>query len=196
VFEVATLTVNAESNACHAELLTREPLWYAAYLQANHEKSVAEQLAHRSVEHFLPLYETVRQWKDRRVRLKVPLFPGYLFVRLALCNRLKVLQVPGVARLVGFEGAPTPLPEREIEALRRSLASGLRAVPHPYLTVGRRVRILNGPFQGQEGILSRKKNRVRVVISLDLVMRSISVEIDPAILEPLTSIHAARVASA
>jgi transcription antitermination factor NusG len=185
VLAVARSLVNADRFALYPDPLTAEPLWFAAYLQANHEKRVAEQLARRSVEHFLPLYQTVRRWKDRKVRLEVPLFPGYLFVRLGARDRLKVLQVSGVARLVGFDGAPMPLPEREIVALRNSLASGIRAEPHPYLTVGRRVRILSGPFQGQEGILSRKKNRVRVVISLDLILRSISVEIDPAILQPI-----------
>src|SRR5713226_5030593 len=95
-----------------------EARWYAAYTRANHEKRVALQLRQRSVEHFLPLYESVRRWKDRRVILQMPLFPGYVFVRLALRDRLQVLQVPGVARLVGCSGLPTALPEEEIEALR------------------------------------------------------------------------------
>src|SRR5437016_7105380 len=80
--------------------------WYAAYTSANHEKRVSEQLGMREVEHFLPLYPSVRQWKDRRVKLDMPLFPGYVFVRMALRDRLQVLQVPGVARLVGFDGTP------------------------------------------------------------------------------------------
>src|SRR6266852_6040144 len=97
-----------------------DPLWYAAYTVANHEKRVAEQLGLRSVEHFVPLYESVRRWKDRKVRLQLPLFPGYVFVRLALRDRLRVLQVPGVARLVGFNGQPAVLPDKEIEALQTS----------------------------------------------------------------------------
>src|SRR5216684_840587 len=84
-----------------------EPQWYAAYTCANHEKRVALQLGQRSVEHFLPTYESLRRWKDRRVRLQLSLFPGYVFVRMALQDRLQVLQVPGVARLVGFNGTPT-----------------------------------------------------------------------------------------
>lgn len=157
--------------------------WYAAYTSANHEKRVAIQLGQRLVEHFLPLYDSVRRWKDRRMKLQLPLFPGYLFVRLALPDRLKVLQVPGVARLVGFNGQPAVLPDREIEALRTSLAAQLRAEPHPYLTVGRRVRIERGPLQGVEGILIRKKNAFRVVLSLDLIQRSASVEVDVSDLE-------------
>lgn len=152
-------------------------MWYAAYTNAHHEKRVAEQLARRSVEHFLPLYETVRRWKDRRVRLQLPLFPGYVFVRLALRDRLQVLQVPGVANLVGFSGTPTALPLEEIDTLRSSLRDGVRAEPHPYLTVGRRVRVKAGPLAGMEGILVRKKNQDRLVISLDLILRSVAVEV-------------------
>ncbi len=161
-----------------------EPRWYAAYTCANHEKRVAEQLEQRSVEHFLPLYETVRRWKDRRMRLQLPLFSGYVFVRLALRNRLQVLQVPSVVRLVGFHGLPTPLQEGEIEALRDMLARPLCAEPHPYLIVGRRVRIKTGPLAGAEGILVRAKNRYRIVLSIDLIMRSIAVEVDTADVEP------------
>src|SRR5215469_17978008 len=87
-----------------------ERQWYAAYTSANHEKRVAQQLTWRSVEHFLPVYESVRRWKDRRVPLQLPLFPGYVFVRLALRDRLRVLAVPGVARVVGFDGRPTVVP--------------------------------------------------------------------------------------
>jgi transcription antitermination factor NusG len=135
------------------------------------------------VEHFLPLYESMRRWKDRRVKLQLPLFPGYVFVRLSLCDRLKVLQVPGVARLVGFNGQPAVLPDREIEALRSSTLVPLGAKPHPYLTVGRRVRIQRGILAGVEGILIRRKNALRVVLSIDPIMRSVSVEVDASDLE-------------
>lgn len=162
-----------------------EPRWYATYTCANHEKRVAEQLGGRCVEHFLPLYETVRRWKDRRVRLQLPLIAGYVFVRLALRDRLQILQIPSVVRLVGFNGHPAALPEEEIEALRRGLANQLRIQPHPYLTVGRRIRIKSGPLQGTEGILIRKKSVSRLVLSIDLIRRSVVVEIDSADVEPL-----------
>lgn len=161
-----------------------KPFWYAAYTSSNHEKRVAEQLAQRSVEHFLPLYDTVRRWKDRRVQLQLPLFHGYIFVRLALRDRLQVLQVPGVVKLVGFNGTPTPLQQKEIDALRASLASGVRAEPHPYLTVGRHVRAKAGPLVGVEGILVKRKNRTRFVVSMELIQRAIAVEIEEADLEP------------
>jgi len=154
-----------------------QPRWYAAYTCANHEKRVREQLQQRSVEHFLPLYESVRRWKDRRVRLHLPLFPGYVFVRLALRERLRVLEIPSVVRLVGFNGYPTALPDDEMEALRCGLGQ-LNSQPHPYLTVGRRVRIIRGPLEGREGILIRKKGLLRVVLSVDLILRSVAVEVD------------------
>jgi transcription antitermination factor NusG len=160
-----------------------EPRWYAAYTSANHEKRVADQLGVREVEHFLPLYASVRRWKDRRMKLQLPLFPGYVFVHLPLRDRLKVLQVPGVARLVGFNGQPAVLPDKEIEGLRAGLATERRAEPHPYLTVGRSVRVKSGPLEGVEGILIRKKNVYRVVLSLDLIQRSASVEVDASDLE-------------
>src|SRR6266705_5317316 len=154
---------------CPSPQAYSEPQWYAAYTCANHEKRVAEQLGVREVEHFLPLYSSVRRWKDRRVRLELPLFPGYVFVRLALRDRLRVVQIPSVVRLVGFNGQPAAVPDEEIQSLRSGLSQGLRAEPHPFLTVGRRVRITGGPFAGLEGILNRKKSTLRVVVSLELI---------------------------
>lgn len=161
-----------------------EPCWYAAYTSANHEKRVAEQLRARGVEHFLPSYTSVRRWKDRRVTLQLPLFPGYVFVHMAFHDRLRVLQIAGLARLVGFGGTPTPLPQEEIDALRRGLVSGVPAEPHPYLVVGRRVRVKQGPLAGLEGILLRWKGNWRVVVSLDLIQRSVAVDVDVSALEP------------
>ena len=154
-----------------------EPHWYAVYTCAHHEKRVAEQFHNRGVEHFLPQFESVRKWKDRKVRLQLPLFPGYVFVHLALSNRLPVLQVPGVVRLVAFNGQPVPLPEGEIGAIRNALKSARLVKPHSYLQVGRRVRILSGPLEGMAGIVVKRKNRTRLVISLDLIQRSVSVEV-------------------
>jgi transcription antitermination factor NusG len=159
------------------------PQWCVAYTSANHEKRVAEQLVQRSVEHFLPTYESARRWKDRRTKLRLPLFPGYVFVCLSRFDRIKVLQVPGVACLVGFNGQPAVVADQEIEALRSSTASHLGLQPHPYLKVGHRVRILRGILAGVEGILVRKKNALRVVLSIDLIMRSVSVEVDASDLE-------------
>jgi transcription antitermination factor NusG len=166
----------------------QEARWYAAYTSANHEKRVAEQLMQRSVEHFLPLYSSVRKWKDRRRKLDLPLYPGYVFVQMALRDRLQVLQISGVAHLVGFGGIPTALPEGEIEMLRTTLGSGVRAEPHPFLTVGRRVRMKCGPFEGRQGILLRRRGNLRLVLSLDLIKRSVVIDVEAADVEPL--VHA------
>jgi transcription antitermination factor NusG len=155
-----------------------QPHWFAAYTRANHERRVADQLGEREVEHFLPEYESVRKWKDRKVRLQRPLFPGYVFVHLALRDRLRVLQIPGVARLVGFDGYPAAMPEEEVTRIREYLDCGQGAEPHPYLTVGRRVRVKSGPLAGAEGILLRRKGNFRVVISMELIQRAVAVDVD------------------
>lgn len=162
-----------------------EPRWYVAYTCANHEKMVRDQFELRCVESFLPVYGTIRKWKDRRVRLELPLFPGYVFVLFSLRDRLRVLQTPGVVRLVGFAGQPAPLPDEEIEALRQGLSREVSIEPHPYLKVGDRVRVRSGPLRGLEGILVRRKKSAKIVISLDLIMRSVAAEIDIAELDPV-----------
>lgn len=166
--------------------------WYAAYTCANHEKRVRDQLEERSVESFLPVYETVRRWKDRRMHLQLPLFPGYVFVRMGLADRLRVLQVPSVVRLVGFNGQLTALPDEEMEGLKKGMASGVFAEPCPFLSVGRRVRVRAGPLAGVEGIVMRRKNRLRLVISLELIQRAAMVEVDAADLDPLGKARASR----
>lgn len=157
--------------------------WYALYTCARHEKRVAEQVERRSFTCFLPLYRSVRRWKDRRKELELALFPSYVFVHMALENRLQVLQVPGVVRLVSFQGQPVALPADEMAALQRGLSGPLKIEPHPYLKAGRRVRVRSGLMQGLEGIFVRRKDRCRVIFSLDLIMRSVAVEVEEADLE-------------
>jgi transcription antitermination factor NusG len=163
----------------------RRAQWYAAYTCANHERRVAEQLAARGIEHFLPQYESTRKWKDRKIRLQMPLFPGYIFVQMELANRLRVLQVPGVARLVGFEGRPASVPEEDLQRVREFLAQGFRAEPHRVLKVGRRVRVTAGPLAGMAGIVARRKNGHKLVISFDLIQQAMAVEIAGEDLEEL-----------
>lgn len=159
--------------------------WYAIYTRSRHEKSVGDLLQRRRVETFLPLYETLRRWRNGAHHVWLPLFPGYAFVHIALQDRLEVLTVPGVVRLVGFNGAPIPLADIEVEGLRQALAVGVKAAPHPYLTVGRRVRITAGALAGQEGILVRRKGKAEVVLSIDLIQRSVLVSVDAGWLEPV-----------
>jgi transcription antitermination factor NusG len=160
--------------------------WFAVHTCSRHEKHVAQHFATRGIEHFLPLYEEVHRWGDRRATVQLPLFPGYLFARISGQARLQVLQVPGVARLVGFNGAPTSIDAAEIEALQRGICGGMRIEPHPYLKIGSRVLVCSGPMRGVEGVLVHKRDGMRVVISVDLIMRSVSVEIDPADLKVIS----------
>jgi len=164
-----------------------QPLWYAVYTRSRHEKSVADQLQRQQIETFLPLYETMHRWKNGDHRVQLPLFPGYTFVHIALNDRLHVLKVHGVVRLVGFDGTPTPLADEDVEGLRRVLSSSVKVAPHPYLAVGRRVRITAGPLTGREGILVRKKGGLQVVLSIDLIQRSVLVHVDTLSLEPAPS---------
>ncbi len=161
-----------------ASFETRAAHWYALYTVTRHEKVVARQLEERRVETFLPLYRCWRRWKDRRKAVESPLFPSYVFVRIAPQERIRVLQVPGAVHFVGFQGKLAPLPEHEIDSLRRGLEDQAHAEPHPYLRIGRLVRVKRGPLCGVEGILSRKNERSRIVISIDAIMRSVAVEID------------------
>jgi transcription antitermination factor NusG len=166
--------------------------WYAVQTCARHEKRVHQRFIERSVESFFPLYDTISRWKDRKVRVQLPLFPGYIFVHLDLAERLNVLQVAGVARFVTFGGVATRVPTTDIESLRAGLLSGLRVEPFPFLKVGRLARVISGPLQGMIGILLRKKNLERFIISLELIQRSVSVDIDAVELEPVAETRTGR----
>jgi transcription antitermination factor NusG len=166
-----------------ANLEARTRHWYALYTNTRHEKVVARQLEDRCVETFLPLYRTWHRWKDRRKQVELALFPSYVFVRIEEHNKMHVLKASGAVNLVSFNGKLAALPDEEIEALRNALENHVLAEPCPYLRVGRKVRVVRGPMAGAEGILSRKKDKYRVVISVDVLMRSVAVEVDGADLE-------------
>jgi transcription antitermination factor NusG len=157
--------------------------WYALYVASNQEKRAEQYLQMKGVEVFLPLCTVTKRWKNRTtVKLQLPLFTGYVFAKIALTERLRVLEVPNVVNIVGNGKEPLPLPDEEIETLRGGLH--LRRVdPCPYLKVGQRSRIRSGPLAGMEGIVVRKDNRLRIVLSLDLITRSIAVHVDADELE-------------
>ena len=162
------------------------PKWFAVYTSPRHEKRVGQYLSQREIDHYLPLYHVQRKWSDgSTVTLDLPLFPGYIFVHIDRGERVRVLEVPGVLTFVGGTGGqPVSLPEAEIEALRTGLP--LRhAEPHPLLTVGQRARIRSGALVGMEGVVVRQKNNLRVVLTMDLIMQSVSVEVDATELETL-----------
>lgn len=158
--------------------------WYAVYTCARHEKRVAQQMELRSLRGFVPLYRATHRWKDRRKEIELALFPSYVFVYLALKDRLRVLEIPGVVNLVSSQGKPVPLADEEIEPFRRGARGGVRLEPHPYLQAGRRVRLCRGPMAGLVGILVRRKEGLRLVVSIEILMRSVAVEVDETDVEP------------
>jgi transcription antitermination factor NusG len=156
----------------------RSTQWFAVYTVHRHEKRVSELLLDRKIETVLPLYKVARQWKKRApVVVEFPLFPCYLFVNISREARGSVLGVPGVISIVGSPSEPWPLRSCEIEALQLGSKMGV-VEPHSYLTVGEKVKIKNGPMTGMEGILTRKKNALRFVLTLEAIMRSVVVEVD------------------
>ena len=155
------------------------PHWYAAYTLPRHEKSVADRLSSHEVETYLPVYSVGRTWNRRRAEVELPLFPGYVFVKMIIANKVRILAHPGVIRLVGFNGSAVALPDGEIETLRSSLAN-YKAEPYPFLTVGKRVKITSGPFSGLEGRIIRRKGKMRLIVSLELIQRAILLEVDAA----------------
>jgi transcription antitermination factor NusG len=166
----------------------QSPKWFALYALSRHEKRVAQHLTQREIEFFLPLYRSERKWRDgSRVTLELPLFPGYLFVRIRRTERGRVLSVPGALEVVGGTGGElATLPDATIDSLRDGLQ--LRGVePHPLLTVGQRVRIRTGAFVGLEGVVVRNKKGLRVVLTLDHIMQSFSVEVAMEDLEPIST---------
>lgn len=163
-----------------------DPKWFVLFVRSNQEKKTAERLDQCEVEHFLPCCRSVRQWKDRRVTLQMPLFPGYLFVRLPFLERAKVLTMPNVVSLVGGRNSPSVVSDEEIDWIKRGIAHG-NAMPHASLAVGERVRIVSGALTGMEGTLLRHQNNTRVVICLDSISRSFVVEVDLAAVESLAS---------
>ncbi len=160
--------------------------WFATYTVPRHEKRVAQHFQQRQIESFLPLYSSRRNWKDgSKTILELPLFPSYIFVHIPLANRVPVLEVPGVLSLVTCGKHPMPLPDEEVDALRLGLQA-CKAEPHPYLVDGERVRIRVGAFAGMEGVVLRLNNRVRVVLTMQQIMQSLAVELDPSDLEPIS----------
>jgi transcription antitermination factor NusG len=159
--------------------------WYAIYTRSSHERRVAEHFASREIESFLPQYRVSHRWKNGCTKtLQLALFPGYIFARIAPIERVRVLEVPSVVSIVGTGREPSPVADSDLETLRAGIAMR-KAEPHPYLVVGQRVRICCGALAGMEGVVVRKKNSLRVVLTLELIMKSIAVEVDGDELEAL-----------
>jgi transcription antitermination factor NusG len=154
--------------------------WYALCVRSRYERIVATFLKNHGYEWFLPMYESRRRWFDQIKVVEVPLFPGYLFCRFDIHNRLPILKIPGVRHVVGGARIPTPIDTSEIHALQTVIRANAPREPWPFLQVGDRLRIEHGSLVGVEGVLLRIKGRQRLVLSVTLVQRSIAVDIDSA----------------
>jgi len=161
--------------------------WYAVCTRHQHEKTAARNLEYREFEVFLPLFQARHRWKDRIKEVSVPLFPGYLFVREGCKRWLAILTTPGVSSIVSCGDQPVAIPFSEIEGVKRVVESTLRVEPHPFLKSGDWVRVKYGPIAGVEGILLRKKNVARLVLSVEMLGKSAAVEVDATDVERIPS---------
>ncbi len=161
----------------------RSSPWHAIYTRHQHEKAVARMLANKGFQVFLPLYRGSHQWRDRVIQLSLPLFPSYVFLRGAPEHRLKILTTPGIIFLVCFGSQPAVIPQEEIEAIRAVVQRGMHVEPHPFLKCGEWVRVKSGPLEGLEGILVRRKNQLRLVLTVELLQKSVGVEVDACVVE-------------
>ena len=160
--------------------------WFALYTRSRHEKLVHRELQKRGIETFLPLRRVTRHWSDRKKLIEEPLFKGYLFVHVPLVERWTILNTTGVVSFVGKKPSdPVPVPDEELATIRRFIDEHIQVDPFPYLKEGERVYVRSGLFKGAEGFVVRKDKHCRLVISLDLLMQSISIEIDQACMEPV-----------
>lgn len=175
---------------------TSSHAWFAVRVRSHHEKIAAAHLRERGFEEFSPSCKIERRWSDRKKEMDQFLFPGYVFCRLDPAHRLPVLSAPGVVDLVGFGKVPAPVPDHEIEAIRRMVQSGLLVMPWPYLELGNRVLIERGPLAGVEGILDEMKGKCRLVVSVQLLQRSVSAEVDRNWVRPLQAGRSDRIVPA
>ena len=164
-----------------------EPRWFAIHTRARHEKRVTAHLQGEGVAAYLPLFAQRRRWSDRNKTIHAPLFPCYTFIRLATCReeRLTVLRTPGVLGFVGIRGVGLPIPDKEIEDIQTLLAHNITCALYPFLSVGQRVRIRGGCLDGVEGVLVGKNSDQSLIVSVELIQRSVKVRIDGYDVEPV-----------
>lgn len=159
------------------------PHWYALHTRSRHEKKVDLRLTEKGIISFLPLNTVYRKWSDRYKKVEVPLFSCYVFVHIALKDRLSVLQTDGAVHFVSFNGIPATIPEKQINAIKQVLERKQTVDYADYFTPGQKIRIIQGALKGLEGTLVTSKNKHRLVITIDGIKQAISVEIDPRDLE-------------
>ena len=161
-------------------MTTSSKPWYAVWTRSRHEQTVRQQLEQQDIDTFLPTVHRWSRWKDRKKRVEWPLFPSYCFARFELTERLRVLKCAGVVDIVSFDGEMAPIPDREIEGIRRLVDSDLQYDPCPLVAEGTMVEVVHGPLRGVVGRLIRKGPHARLVLSVDLIGQGVSVDVDAA----------------
>lgn len=183
---ISAVKYSSTTISCAASV--EQPRWFAVYTHPRHEKAVSDQLEKRGVEAFLPTFTSESQWKDRRVKITQPLFPGYVFARIRMEEKIRVVSSPSVIRIVSFNGMPAAISEREIESVRLCSERGALLEVCPFLEVGERVRVRAGAFEGVEGFVVNRKNGCKLVISIGVIHQSVAIEINAEQLERLSSV--------
>jgi len=170
----------AEPSVPFVENAAEEACWYAIQTRCRFEQKAATQLQAKGIETFLPLVNEIHRWSDRRQIVQVPLFPGYSFVRLAdsPAHQLRVLQTVGVNGFVTMNGSPVPVPEQQLEDVRRLLANEISCRAYPFLKIGQRVRIRGGCLDGLEGVLTSENKDHSLVVSIEAIQRSLAIRIE------------------
>jgi transcription antitermination factor NusG len=164
-----------------------QPDWFAAYTMSRHEKRIASHCERIGIEPFLPLYTSQRTWKNRTtVDLQMPLFPNYIFVRLLPQDHGPLMRLPGLLSLVGSASGPVVIPDGDMELLRRIIACKT-IEPHPFMTKGDKVRVMTGPLAGLIGVVVKKGNGLRFIVTLDVIGKSVSLHINGSALELIAS---------
>lgn len=179
-------TIEVNDHATALQAAARAWPWYALWVRSRHEKSVAELLAGKGFETFLPMYTSRRRWSDRMQEVELPLIPGYVFCRFDTSVRLPILTTPGIVQIVSAGKSPQPVDELEMQSLITAVHSGVHLQMWPFLKSGQRVSIEEGPLRSLEGVLLSTKGLDRLVLSISLLQRSIAVTVDRRWVKPIT----------
>ncbi len=186
------MSLTGQEHLCSVMASRQTYPWFALRVRSNCERVAAAHLRDRGYEEFSPSNKVEKRWSDRKKQIDQFLFPGYIFCRFDPNDRLPVLTAPGVVDVVGFGKTPEPIPEAEIARVRRIVDSGLLVIPHPYIQIGQAVLIEQGPLSGVEGILVEEKGKTRLVVSVNLLKRSVSAEVDRHAIRPISVLSEGR----
>ena len=165
-----------------------EKYWYAVYVRSRHEKKVYHLFEEKGIESSLPLIKTTRKWSDRKKKVEIPLFKGYVFVRIDIAKeKLNILKTDGVVKFIGIRGKPSTIPDEQIHWLHRIVEEPFKVRSEKEIPIGQKVHVMLGPFKGMEGVVMTARNRSRILICIESIMQTVSIEINPNYLEKINN---------